>query len=750
MERQHLYERQNFGQGIGGGGVRGARVLDAPKYQNPLLDIFLQAVDTGKTAVQAGAKEYDRRQRLHIEDAVNKVNAEMDAWELEYMKTHQGVDAQTAQKDFADQFQKLSQTAIDAYGGDDYYKNMLSREFVKPAMYAIKRGTQYQYQQDELWQKSVFDGTMSTIKQGVWQNADDSDHVESLIQRGEQAIRDRFPGQDVTAKINDFRESMMADQVNSLIENNRLSEAQTALDRYAGGSSGGAAMPGNWNGSARTKGAPQSAIDLVRNAAKRHGVDENLALAVMMQESGGNQKSISHAGAIGLMQLMPGTARGLGVNPHDPAQNADGGVRYLKQMLKEFGGNVNDALTAYNWGPGNMRKHIRNGRSGTVPKEAREYASRVNGRMEIVGKSAGSSPATQVGGNAVVPASFAVPAASTGASGRAFASPKLATLQAKIDAANRNEQSQLEKMQKEAQKANLNNFLTQTNGIPTVERMKLAEQIYGRDPATREQYNAAIKGIEADDRAREHVRKAQEKQQEQALYAQLQACSENPDPAQSWQQARAVIEQLPFEQQDKYLKAYSNFRKHSASDDPLALEEVTDKIMNGEDFNIRAEYGGRLSNRTIQKFSNQAFQKAMPEIRTAFKDAASEWLGEKANSNLAKQYGYGGQDKLWTHFLNQTDADEKMDAPRLRKEADEFFKKVVLEHGWFGSEDTIYGLQGQTMKKYDDATPKKGTEAYDVALEFLRKKYPDTTKFSSEKIADAYRALTGNPRKEQK
>lgn len=717
MERQHLYERQNFGQGIGGGRVAGARVLDAPKNQNPLFDLFMRAIDTGKTAIQAGAKEYDRRQRLHIEDAVNKVNAEMDAWELEYMKTHQGADALSAQRDFADKFQELSQQAINDYGGDDYYKNLLGREFVKPAMYAIKRGTQYQYQQDELWQKSVFDGTMSNIQQGVWQNADDSDHVESLIQRGEQAIRDRFHGQDVTARINDFREKMLADQVNSLIENNRLPEAQAALDRLGGGP-GRASMPGNWNGAAKTSGAPQSAIDLVRNAAKKHGVDENLALAVMMQESGGNQKSVSHAGAIGLMQLMPGTAKGLGVNPHDPAQNADGGVRYLKQMLDEFGGNVNDALTAYNWGPGNMRKHIRNGRSGAVPKEAREYATRVNGRMESLGKSAGSP---------------------SQASARSSPSPRLAALQSRLDAARKRDLEQ-------AKKADLDSFLNQTADSPLVDRLGLAREKYA---GNRDMLSAAIRGIEADDRARGYVRKEQEKQQEQSLYARLQAFSEL-SAAQGWQQSRALIEQLPLDKRDKYYKAFDNLRKQGAKDDPLAIEEITARMESGENFNILAEYGGRISQKTAQKFSGQAFRKVLPEIKTMFNDVATEWLGETANKNLAKGYGYESAAKLWTHFLNQTDADEKLDAPRLRKEAEDFFKKVVLEHGWFGrSEDTIYGLQGQAMKKYDDATPQKGTEGYEVALGYLRQKFPDQAKFSSAEIGDAYRALTGNVRKEQ-
>lgn len=71
----------------------------------------------------------------------------------------------------------------------------------------------------------------------------------------------------------------------------------------------------------------------------------------MQQESGGDPGARSSKGAIGLMQLMPETARELGVDPNDPQQNIIGGVRYLGQMLKRFGGNVAYALAAYNAGP---------------------------------------------------------------------------------------------------------------------------------------------------------------------------------------------------------------------------------------------------------------------------------------------------------------------------------------------------------------------------------------------------------------
>jgi soluble lytic murein transglycosylase-like protein len=121
---------------------------------------------------------------------------------------------------------------------------------------------------------------------------------------------------------------------------------------------------------------PPTPEELVQQAAVNNGLRPEFVRSVAAVESAFREKAVSPKGAIGLMQLMPGTARDLGVNPHDAAENAHGGAKYLKELLLRYK-NASDpvrlALAAYNAGPGAVDRY------GTIPpyRETQQYVERV-------------------------------------------------------------------------------------------------------------------------------------------------------------------------------------------------------------------------------------------------------------------------------------------------------------------------------------------------------------------------------------
>ena len=182
-------------------------------------------------------------------------------------------------------------------------------------------------------------------------------------------------------------ESMFDEKVaDRMAQRNQIGLANLICRQLAGKLQNGQSMEEILKGAerARREAAPNfrlspagrtSAIpEIVRRASEYFGVDERLIHAVIEAESGGDVFAVSPKGAKGLMQLMDGTAREMGVrNPFDPAENIFAGTKYLKQLLNEFDNDIELALAAYNAGPANVR------RFGGVPpfEETRRYVRKI-------------------------------------------------------------------------------------------------------------------------------------------------------------------------------------------------------------------------------------------------------------------------------------------------------------------------------------------------------------------------------------
>lgn len=179
----------------------------------------------------------------------------------------------------------------------------------------------------------------------------------------------------------------------------QVAVGQASIPQTAFASYGATTSPGASPGTGAQQGAQYS--PLIEAAAARNGVDPAVLRGLIQQESGFDPSSRSSAGAVGLTQLMPSTAASLGVSdPLDPAQSIEGGARYLGEMLRRFGGNVEEALAAYNAGPGAVQQY------GGVPPyaETQQYVSKVlgyAGEYRAAGAATGPAATSAVGTGAV-------------------------------------------------------------------------------------------------------------------------------------------------------------------------------------------------------------------------------------------------------------------------------------------------------------------------------------------------------------
>lgn len=151
---------------------------------------------------------------------------------------------------------------------------------------------------------------------------------------------------------------------------------------------------------------PDAYARYVNQASQKYGVHSTLIAAVMKAESSFNPIAGSSKGAQGLMQLMPGTAKEMGVSdPWDPGQNIEGGTKYLSNMLKKYNGNVGHALMAYNWGPGNVDNYLAG--KARPPKETVDYVRKVTANLREgtaatrAARTGGTTGNPQGGGNYV-------------------------------------------------------------------------------------------------------------------------------------------------------------------------------------------------------------------------------------------------------------------------------------------------------------------------------------------------------------
>lgn len=350
---------------------------NVPQARSAGAALLDAAARGGAKILEVAARDHVREQQGLIDDAVLRAQSSFSQWRDEYGRTHQGRDALGAQRDYADAFGKISEDTLAHFDGSDseVFRRELQRRLAVQGLYAVRDGGQYQRQQDERWKASQLEGQLAQFRRTVADHPDDMDRVSMEMETLRQSWLSKNPGMDDGAfrlKLEGIRDT---ERMDALIASGNLDEAERLL--------GGPDVTGGAGGAFRGR-LPADMKALADSAAREAGVDPALVAAVMRTESGGRQDAVSGAGARGVMQLMPDTAKALGVDPDDAADNARGGAKYLGQMLERYGGNREHALMAYNWGPGNVDAWLKTGKGlngQDVPAETRKYVSAVTGQL---------------------------------------------------------------------------------------------------------------------------------------------------------------------------------------------------------------------------------------------------------------------------------------------------------------------------------------------------------------------------------
>ncbi|MEK3887395.1 lytic transglycosylase domain-containing protein [Bacillus sp. FSL K6-3431] len=168
--------------------------------------------------------------------------------------------------------------------------------------------------------------------------------------------------------------SFNANSLGAIFSMSNLPTAQFSRHLDSGSLAVHSKVPMNQEISSPIKTSESSIENIINKAADKYNLPAKLIKSIIKHESNFNPSVVSHAGASGLMQLMPGTARGLGViDIFDPEQNVMGGSKYIRNMLDKYNGNIELALAAYNAGPGNVSKY-----DGIPPfKETQAYVKKV-------------------------------------------------------------------------------------------------------------------------------------------------------------------------------------------------------------------------------------------------------------------------------------------------------------------------------------------------------------------------------------
>ena len=374
-------------------------VAHVPQTRKQSVELLHGLAGLGEAAARVVIARDNQRQAGLVEEAYNSAREQMARWTADYQRGHQGGNALDAQAAYEQQWAKISAGIREQYGDRMYggTQALLGRRLELGRIQALEHGAAYQQRQTSLWHDDLDKRSLALLEADIAADPGNLAFHDVRLRETLDGMRQRHPGRDFTGTELKLRQNVAEAQFNGLLARGDLAGAEELLNRHTvlGSRLGyddlqdnksGTYVPGRiWHGGGVVRGLPPSVEAKLEAEARRQGVDPILVKAVAMQESNGRQSVVSHAGAVGVMQVMPQYVNDFGGGDvHNEDDNIRLGVRELKAYLGQAGGDVREALLRYNWGPGNVAAYKKTGkgiRGQAMPKEAREYADRVLGRI---------------------------------------------------------------------------------------------------------------------------------------------------------------------------------------------------------------------------------------------------------------------------------------------------------------------------------------------------------------------------------
>jgi soluble lytic murein transglycosylase-like protein len=351
-------------EGLGRGLGQLAAGLD--KLGNAIFDIDL--------------RKREEALELSLLEDIQQYRFDTEGWQASYMAGRRGKNAVGAFGD-ATQFHQRRLGDLEAkWKGNPLAEAYIAQHGGNVRAGSLKTMRDYGYKQQDDWEDSILAGELANLERVF------ADPTKSREEK-EAAAMAAIPMMNTYYQKRGLDPAATQNKIERQLDDAVYKGTYGELDAWAaaGDPRFEAAINGNYVIPRTLKNFPESEEKVVA-AAERHGVPVDLAVAVAHRESiGGNPKAKSPAGAYGVMQLMPGTAKDLGVDRYDIDENIDGGVRYLRQQLDRFGGDYRLALIAYNAGP-EVAAAIQSGKRTKLPAETYKYLQAILGSADPPGK----------------------------------------------------------------------------------------------------------------------------------------------------------------------------------------------------------------------------------------------------------------------------------------------------------------------------------------------------------------------------